>query len=64
MCKAQHAICDGYEVKGHYKKACKQAGNFPFKQKSRSTGRIHTATTTTVPQGFYNEKDDWISEPP
>ena len=64
MCKAQHAVCDGCGVKGHYKKACKQAGNFPTKQKSHSTGRIHTATTTGVPEGFYNEQGDWVSEPP
>ena len=64
MCKAQHAVCDGCGVKGHYKKACKQAGNFPNKQKSHSTGRIHTATATAVPEGFYNEKGDWVSEPP
>ena len=63
-CKAEHAICNGCGVKGHFQKACKQAGNFPNKQKSHSTGRIHTATATAVPEGFYNEKGDWVSEPP
>ena len=53
-----------WQLKGHYKKACKQAGNFPTKQKSHSTGRIHTATAATVPEGFYNEQGDWVSEPP
>ena len=64
MCKAQNATCDGCSVKGHYKKACKQAGNFPSKHKSHSTGRIHTATTTAVPEGFYNEQGNWVSESP
>ena len=63
-CKAQHAICDGCGVKGHYKKACKTLGNFPTKQKSNSTGRIHTATASAVPEGFYNEQGNWVSEPP
>ena len=63
-CKAQHAVCDGCGIKGHYKKACKQAGNFPTKQKSHSTGRIHTATAAAVPEGFYNEQGNWVSEPP
>ena len=63
-CKAQHAICDGCGVKVHYRKACKTLGNFPTKQKSNSTGRIHTATTSAVPEGFYNEQGNWVSEPP
>ena len=63
-CKAQHAVCDGCGIKDHYKKACKAAGNFPTKQKSHSTGRIHTATTSAVPEGFYNEQGNWISENP
>ena len=63
-CKAQNATCDACCIRGHYKKACKQAGNFPTNQKSHSTGRIHTATATAVPEGFYNEKGEWVSEPP
>ena len=51
MCKAQNALCEACGVKGHYKRACKQAGNFPSKQKSHSTGRIHMATVPAVPEG-------------
>ena len=64
ICKAQNAVCEGCGVKSHYKRACKQAGNFPSKQNSHSTGRMHIATAPTVPEGFYNEKGDWVSEPP
>ena len=63
-CKAQNAICEECGVKGHYKRACKKAGNFPTKQKSHSTGRIHLAAAVPVPEGFYNEEGNWVSEPP
>ena len=51
-------------VKGHYKRACKKAGNFPTKPKSHSTGRIHLAVAATTPEGFYNEEGNWVSTPP
>ena len=57
-CKAQNAKCDECGVVCHYNKACKKLGNFPSKQKSHSTGRMHLVAATPVPEGFYNEQGD------
>ena len=64
VCKAENAICDGCDVKGHYKIACKKSGNFPQKphsnpQNPNSTGRMNISTAVeeaALSADFFNEK--------
>ena len=64
-CRAQDVICNGCGIKGHLKKCCKKAGNFPKdnsnrqNQSSPSTGPSRMNIASTAPQiqaDFFDEK--------
>ena len=64
VCKSQNAICDGCDVKGHYKITCKKSGNFSQKSHSNphnpnSTGRMNIAAAikeAALNADFFDEK--------
>ena len=63
-CRAKNVTCDGYGIKGHFKKCCKKRGNFPKDNSNRenqssSTGNMRYAAAVPIEADFFDERGNF-----
>ena len=72
VCRAQNAICNGCDKKGHFQIVWKTSGRLPERQQkpqepdSTDRKQAHYISDIPVqtPTGFYNEQGNCIAKPP